>query len=775
MICPRLTVVIGMFLLLCAPSVSSAAQDAATAKPDAQPAGEAQADGLAWPRVLDAHGSTITIYQPHVEKWSGNQVEARAAVSIQNAAAPHPTYGVAWFSARTEVDRLNRTVQLHDFEVTKVNFPTGDEDYKTLIQNSLPTGTRTMSLDRLEASLRTSEAESPMAKVEVKNTVPAIYITQGPAILVLIDGKPQLRDTDQSGLLRIINTRALIVFDKPRGLYYLYVTDRWLQADTVTGPWAVATDAPTAGLDAVKKQAVQMREVDLFDKPGAEAQKMLDSGEVPKIIVSTTPAALIETEGEPNWSPIPGTNLLYAQNTTSTLILDVEQQKYYVLLAGRWFASKSLDGPWDYVAHDALPAAFAKIPPEHPKGNALVSVAGTPEAQEAAIASTVPQTATVYRDEAQAEIEYDGEPKFEPIESTELQYAVNTPTPVIMVAPQQYYACYNGVWFSASGPRGPWIVATAVPPVIYRIPPSSPIFYCTYVRVWGFTPRVVYVGYYPGYYGTYITPSGCIVYGTGYVYPAYYGTVWIGPPVTYGFGAGFRWGFATGFALGYMTGAWCHPWWGPGGYGWGYRNVNINVNVYNINVYNRWNKRAVVAHNDHGGFYGRAGNTRVAGKKGGNIYADHNGNVYRRENGQWQKRENGQWQPIQRPVRDGQLGDRISQRQQGDGRLLQQNDGQRVQQARDRLSTSDWLDRQQQSRLYGQQRYQDHQYRLQNYRNSGGSFGTDQGGRFGGRGYGGGGFGGFQSNGFGSDFDQRGAGGLRDGGGFHGGGGGRRR
>ena len=36
----------------------------------------------------------------------------------------------------------------------------------------------------------------------------------------------------------------------------------------------------------------------------------------------------------------------------------------------------------------ALPADFAKIPEAHPKGAALVSVAGTPQAREAAIANT---------------------------------------------------------------------------------------------------------------------------------------------------------------------------------------------------------------------------------------------------------------------------------------------------------------------------------------------------------------------------------------------------
>src|SRR5882724_460504 len=95
--------------------------------------------------------------------------------------------------------------------------------------------------------------------------------------------------------------------------------------------------------------------------------------------------------------------------------MNVADQEDYVLVSGRWFRSRSFDGPWEYVAPTALPAEFAKIPESHPKGTALVSVAGTPQAREAVIANTIPQTATVKRSEATLEPMYDGEPQFKPI------------------------------------------------------------------------------------------------------------------------------------------------------------------------------------------------------------------------------------------------------------------------------------------------------------------------------------------------------------------------
>jgi len=83
-------------------------------------------------------------------------------------------------------------------------------------------------------------------------------------------------------------------------------------------------------------------------------------------------------------------------------------------------------------------------------------VPGTPQANEAVIANSIPQTATVQRHEATLDVTYDGAPMFKPITGTPLQYAVNTPTPVIEVNIDSYYAVENGVWFEATLPNGPW-------------------------------------------------------------------------------------------------------------------------------------------------------------------------------------------------------------------------------------------------------------------------------------------------------------------------------
>jgi hypothetical protein len=64
-------------------------------------------DGV-WPRQIEASGAVVLIYQPQIDTWDRNRLEARAAVSVQPAGAPQPSFGVIWISARTEVDKAGR-------------------------------------------------------------------------------------------------------------------------------------------------------------------------------------------------------------------------------------------------------------------------------------------------------------------------------------------------------------------------------------------------------------------------------------------------------------------------------------------------------------------------------------------------------------------------------------------------------------------------------------------------------------------------------------------
>jgi len=83
-------------------------------------------------------------------------------------------------------------------------------------------------------------------------------------------------------------------------------------------------------------------------------------------------------------------------------------------------------------------------------------VPGTQQAAEAVLLAQVPQTAKVNKQDVKApEVEYQGDPKFEPIEKTKVAQAVNTDKQVIKFG-DLYYLCFQGVWFMSRSATGPW-------------------------------------------------------------------------------------------------------------------------------------------------------------------------------------------------------------------------------------------------------------------------------------------------------------------------------
>jgi hypothetical protein len=581
-----------------------------------------------WPRVLKAGETTIELYLPQLDSWDGNRLEAHSAVSIQRSAKDQPVFGVAVVVADTQVDKGTRTVALENVRIEKVTFPSAksaEAAYQKLLQQSIPARVRTIELDRLEAALAMDEQKDKGESKPLKNDPPKIVFSTTPALLVLIDGTPKYGAVSGSTYTRVMNTRPLMLKDTS-GAHFLRLFDGWLTGPAFTGPWAVANTVPGGELDKLVQSLAKTQSIDLLDfvdPKDPKSRPTLAKGPIPAIVVATEPTELIVTQGEPNYSPIDGTQLLYATNTTGHVFKHLGDQQTYVLVTGRWFRADALAGPWIFVPGKDLPPDFAKIPDESPKENVKASVPGTPQAGEAVIANSLPETAAIKISEAKLPTpKYDGAPQLEPIEGTALSYVVNSPIPVIQVSPDQYYALQNGVWFVAVSPQGPWKVATTVPPVIYSIPPSSSLHYVTYVYVYKATPQVVYVGYTPGYYSVYVS-DGVVVYGTGYTYTSWDGTVWYGTPVTYGFATaptytpwtGWVMGFGFGLAFGAVTAGWawgCYPWWGPYHYG-GYYSYGRAVGPYGAaawgpggwaattgNVYSRWGDTAAVTRHSAG-------------------------------------------------------------------------------------------------------------------------------------------------------------------------------
>lgn len=480
-----------------------------------------------WPHTVSADGGSAVVYQPQIISWPGRTtLNTRVAVSITPTGVTVPVLGTIEVAFASSADLGTRLVTLTAPQLTATRFPTLDTGQAVRFENAIRAalgrlGPKQVPLDTVLLSLR-QQADVPPA-VQVKNDPPAIYSSERPASLVVFNGEPVLAPVGSTTLSSVVNTNWDVFFDADDRTWYLLDNGGWLAAPDYRGPWAPPRRLPavfyTIPADAnFAKVRAQV--------PG----RTLAPEEVPTVFVSTVPAEIIVTAGPPRYQRIPGTSLRFVANTVADLFQDTSTGTFYFLVSGRWFSAPALTGPWAFATPN-LPPDFARIPANGPRGAVLASVPGTAQAQEALLHAQVPQQGTLSRASAQLDVGYAGAPKFEPIPGTTLYYAVNTSFDVIRVG-DAYYACWQGAWFRAPTPTGPWTLADSVPPVVYTIPPASPLYPVTYVRVYAATPTTVTYYYTSGYTMTYVS-GGVVVYGTGWYYPPY---VFLAPvPIYYGY------------------------------------------------------------------------------------------------------------------------------------------------------------------------------------------------------------------------------------------------
>jgi hypothetical protein len=755
-----------------------------------------QTEEKAWPRGYSTPSEAqIVIYQPQIASWENQKhIVAFAAVSYVAKGAQKPTLGTVKLEADTNVSLEKRLVKFSPIKIIEVNFQTLSKDQTreivTELENALPDEDRIMGLDRVLVNLNKSQI-IPKNVDGLKSDPPTIFLNRTPAILVGFDGEPIWSPIKENELKFAVNTNWDVFQDGRTGVYYLRNQSSWLRAADLNGPWGPAGKLPDSFMKLPDDENWKDVKEALPAKPG---------GSVPTVHVVYQPAELILIEGEPKYVPVPGTGLLWVSNTESDLFRMGRQGPVYYLVAGRWFRAPNLNGHWTFATPN-LPADFAKISLEHPRSRVLASVPGTQQAAEAVVLAQVPQIARVNKKEIKApEVIYQGDPKYDAIDGTNLQRASNTDKDIIKVG-NVYYMCYQGVWFMANTATGPWTIASSVPGEIYEIPASSPAHSVTYVTVekddddsddW-----VTYAAV-AGYTGMMIG-WGCAVWGTGWYYPPYY---WYGGyyPIyypywrTYGYGswynpytgvygtAGRIYGPYGGVGFGarynpstgtYARGAFAYGPYGARGAAQAYnpRTGTYAATRQGSGVYGSWGSTYVqrgddwastkrftnrntgnttrVTRGDEGGMIRRSGEngSGFVGKRGDDVYAGRDGNVYRRDaNGNWNKWENGGWNQVQKPdrgnsVRDNMMNEsgRLNERQSRD--LANQRDANsgRASASTGRLDTSTYrsLERDRAARAEGAQRTRDRG----SYSRSGGSAGSYRGGGFsrGGGGFRGGG------------------------------------
>jgi hypothetical protein len=722
-----------------------------------------------WPKEIKTARSTIIIYQPQSDSMKADHLYSRAAISMNTSKNATPVFGAIWSDSRFSTDRETGNCTIYDVKILNVRFPGIDtidpakvQKLKTLLSEEATNWNLEFSLDGLKSDLALNQA-AVSKSAGINNDPPEIIFVRKPSVLVLLDGDPVLKEVDNAGLKRVINTPFLILQDSRDKGYYLFGENFWYKSpDPVKGLWShVATPSESVA----KFYATMVKEMEKSDKsiqPAVKEQKSEKTGDVPSIVVRTKPAELIQSKGEPVYAPIQGTQILYMTNTDDNIFMTIDKNQYYILISGRWYVSAALNGPWSFIESENLPPDFARIPEGSDKDIVLASIAGTDAARDAVMDAQIPQTAAVDPKTAKCEVNYDGDPKFETIRGTELERGMNTSSTVLLYR-KAYYVCDNAIWFTGFGPTGPWVVATSVPDEFQRIPPDDPSYNVKYVYIYDVQPDVIYVGYTPGYMGCYVY-GPTVVYGTGFPYVPFYGPYYYPRPVTYGFNMHYNpWcGWSMGFSMsvgmctfsmggyhGYHGGYWGPPMYRPpynphyshyygsrppayhGGYS--HRYVSNNRNVYNgrHDGSTRPSRQPSVSNrpgsgNQHGGRPSAQPNTRPsAGDRPGsrpsaqpstrernNVFTDQKGDVYRNKGGDWQRNTGKNWESAQPRQQD-----RTTQPRQQDrsGGFNRQD-----------------MDRQNAARERGNQNMQNRNS-MQRSAPAGGGGGTRQGGGGGGR------------------------------------------
>jgi hypothetical protein len=185
----------------------------------------------------------------------------------------------------------------------------------------------------------------------------------------------------------------------------------------------------------------------------------------PPVFFSQTPALLINLDGPPIWSPIPGTDLRFAVNTNWDLFVSPEPQTYYLRVDKSWLTASSLQGPWHRASK--LPTSFSSLPDD---GN-------WSEVRTALQPQTTGSVPAVFVSEKPAELLLlNGPPRYEPVTGTNLQWVSNTDADVFRLGPTgPVYFLVSGRWFSAPDFSGPWTFATlTLPEDFTRIPLPHP-------------------------------------------------------------------------------------------------------------------------------------------------------------------------------------------------------------------------------------------------------------------------------------------------------------
>ena len=253
------------------------------------------------------------------------------------------------------------------------------------------------------------------------------------------------------------DTRTVLIHDKEI-LSVQFSTDRQIAAEKLEiEVRSIVAKPNTLSLDRM------LAMVEHIDSTGSQSVEV--SVDPPTIFYSIEPAILVLFNGEPIFSPIDGTDLMFAINTNWDVFLQTGSSTYFLLNGDNWLTTADVDGPWRPV--DKLPDAFSKLPDQENWSEVRKHLNAKPvsDSEVPVVFATTTPTELIL---------LDGTPQLQNIANTQLMHVTNTESDLFLhKVDAEYYFLVSGRWFRTNNLSGPWSYASADLPADFALIPPD--------------------------------------------------------------------------------------------------------------------------------------------------------------------------------------------------------------------------------------------------------------------------------------------------------------
>lgn len=229
-----------------------------------------------------------------------------------------------------------------------------------------PAGKLPVEFQKLPADEQWADVRQHIPGKEVAaDDLPRVYVSYARAELIVINGDPELELVPGTQLQWVANTDSDLFRHDEDGYWYFLISGRWFRTrDLEAGGWSFATNALPQ--DFAKIPADHERAQVRASVPGTpEAEEAVNLASIPRTAEIKRDEATVTVvyAGDPEFTPIDGTTVSYAANTS----FDVFRvgDLYYTCFQAAWFVSTTPNGPW--VVTDAVPDEIYTVPPSSPK------------------------------------------------------------------------------------------------------------------------------------------------------------------------------------------------------------------------------------------------------------------------------------------------------------------------------------------------------------------------------------------------------------------------